>query len=101
MHPTSISFLICWQGTYPWYFPWDKGELIYRREYEAMLYHLVRFKRKYSEQVDLHRIIRDKCSSIVSISLPIYTFLLWKKLFFSGLKKNFIYLCLVKKKISS
>ena len=39
---------------------WDKGKLIYRKEYEAMLYHLVRFKRKYSEPVDLDRIIPDK-----------------------------------------
>ena len=39
---------------------WDKGTLIYRKEYEAMLYHLVRFKRKYSEPVDLQRIIPDK-----------------------------------------
>ena len=39
---------------------WDKGTLIYRKRFEAMLYHLVRFKRKYSELVDLHRIIPDK-----------------------------------------
>jgi len=39
---------------------WNKGQLIYRREYEAMLYHLVRFKRKYSEPVDLQRTIPDK-----------------------------------------
>lgn len=39
---------------------WDKGQLIYRKEYEAMLYHLVRFKRKYSEPVDLQRVIPDK-----------------------------------------
>jgi len=39
---------------------WDKGKLIYRKEFEAMLYHLVRFKRKYSEPVDLQRIIPDK-----------------------------------------
>jgi len=39
---------------------WEKGQLIYRKEYEAMLYHLVRFKRKYSEPVDLCRIIPDK-----------------------------------------
>ena len=39
---------------------WNKGALIYRREYEAMLYHLVRFKRKYSEPIDLDRIIPDK-----------------------------------------
>jgi len=39
---------------------WNKGQLIYRKEYEAMLYHLVRFKRKYSEPVDLQRIIPDK-----------------------------------------
>jgi len=39
---------------------WNKGQLIYRKEYEAMLYHLVRFKRKYSQPIDLHRIIPDK-----------------------------------------
>jgi len=39
---------------------WNKGQLIYRKEYEAMLYHLVRFKRKYSEPVDLKRIIPDR-----------------------------------------
>jgi len=39
---------------------WDKGTLSYRKQFEAMLYHLVRFKRKYSEPVDLQRIIPDK-----------------------------------------
>ncbi|GHT10686.1 hypothetical protein FACS189432_08930 [Bacteroidia bacterium] len=39
---------------------WDKGTLIYRKEYEAMLYHLVRFKRKFSEPVDLQRQIPDR-----------------------------------------
>lgn len=39
---------------------WNKGQLIYRKEFEAMLYHLVRFKRKFSEPVDLQRIIPDK-----------------------------------------
>ena len=39
---------------------WNKGQLIYRKEYEAMLYHLIRFKRKYSEPVDLYRKILDK-----------------------------------------
>jgi len=39
---------------------WDKGRLIYRKQFEAMLYHLVRFKRKYSEPVDLQRTIPDK-----------------------------------------
>jgi hypothetical protein len=39
---------------------WDKGTLIYRKEYEAMLYHLVRFKRKYSESLDLQKPIPDK-----------------------------------------
>ena len=39
---------------------WNKGTLIYRKQFEAMLYHLVRFKRKYSEPVDLQRIIPDK-----------------------------------------
>ena len=39
---------------------WNKGQLIYRKEYEALLYHLVRFKRKYSEPVDLQRVIPDK-----------------------------------------
>lgn len=39
---------------------WDHGTLIYRKEYEAMLYHMVRFKRKYSEEINLSRIIPDK-----------------------------------------
>jgi len=39
---------------------WDKGTLIYRKQFEAMLYHLVRFKRKYSEQLDLGRVIPEK-----------------------------------------
>jgi len=39
---------------------WDRGTLIYRKQFEAMLYHLVRFKRKYSEPVDLQRTIPEK-----------------------------------------
>ena len=39
---------------------WEKGTLIYRKQFEAMLYHLVRFKRKYSEPTDLYRKIPDK-----------------------------------------
>jgi hypothetical protein len=39
---------------------WKKGSLIYRKEFEALLYHLVRFKRKYSEPVDLFRNIPDE-----------------------------------------
>jgi len=39
---------------------WNKGTLIFRKQFEAMLYHLVRFKRKYSEPVDLNRIIPEK-----------------------------------------
>jgi hypothetical protein len=39
---------------------WDKGKLIYRKEFEALLYHLVRFKRKYSEPVDLQKSIPEK-----------------------------------------
>jgi hypothetical protein len=39
---------------------WDKGTLIYRKQFEALLYHLVRFKRKYSEPLDLYRKIPDK-----------------------------------------
>jgi len=39
---------------------WNEGQLIYRKEFEAMLYHLVRFKRKYSEPTDLQRIIPNK-----------------------------------------
>jgi hypothetical protein len=39
---------------------WDKGQLIYRRKYEAMLYHLFRFKRKYSQPVDLEQQIPDR-----------------------------------------
>jgi len=33
---------------------WDKGTLIYRKEFEILLYHLVRFKRKYSMETDLN-----------------------------------------------
>lgn len=39
---------------------WDRGTLIYRKEFEAMLYHMVRFKRKYSEDINLNRTIPDK-----------------------------------------
>jgi len=39
---------------------WKQGTLIYRKELEAMLYHLVRFKRKYSEPLDLYRKIPDE-----------------------------------------
>ena len=39
---------------------WNKGRLIYRREFEAMLYHMISFKRKYSEPVDLYRKIPDE-----------------------------------------
>jgi len=39
---------------------WTKGTLIYRKKFEAMLYHLVRFKRKYSEPVDPYRKIQDE-----------------------------------------
>lgn len=31
---------------------WEEGNLIYRKEYEAMYYHLVRMKRKYSERIE-------------------------------------------------
>lgn len=39
---------------------WDKGTLIYRKEFEVMLYHMVRFKQKYSESLDSENIIPDK-----------------------------------------
>jgi len=39
---------------------WRKGTLVYRKLFEAMLYHLVRFKRKYSEPLDLNRKIPDE-----------------------------------------
>jgi hypothetical protein len=39
---------------------WNKGTLIYKKQFEAMLYHLVRFKRKYSEPIDLFRKIPDE-----------------------------------------
>ena len=39
---------------------WNEGTLIYRKQFEAMLYHLVRFKRKYSEPVDLQKQIPEK-----------------------------------------
>ena len=39
---------------------WNKGTLIYRKQFEILLYDLVRFKRKYSEPIDLQRTIPDK-----------------------------------------
>jgi len=39
---------------------WDRGVLVYRKEFEAMLYHLVRFKRKYTEKIDIERKIPDR-----------------------------------------
>jgi len=39
---------------------WRKGTLIYRKQFEALLYHLVRFKRKYSEPLDLYQKIPDE-----------------------------------------
>jgi len=39
---------------------WNKGQLIYRKQFEALLYHLVRFKRKYSEPTDLQRTIPEQ-----------------------------------------
>jgi hypothetical protein len=39
---------------------WDHGTLIYRKEFESMLYHMVRFKRKYSEETDLNKTIPDR-----------------------------------------
>ena len=34
---------------------WNRGALIYRNQFEVMLYHLVEFKRKYAEPLDLYR----------------------------------------------
>ncbi|MDF2478263.1 MAG: hypothetical protein K0S24_3746 [Sphingobacterium sp.] len=31
---------------------WDNGKIIYRKEFECMFYHLVRFKKIYSETID-------------------------------------------------
>jgi len=39
---------------------WKQGTSIYRKQFEAMLYHLVRYKRKYSEPYDLYRKIPDE-----------------------------------------
>ena len=39
---------------------WLEGTLIYKRKYEAMFYHLVLFKRKYSEPVDWYRRIPNE-----------------------------------------
>ncbi len=39
---------------------WDHGTLIYRKKFESMLYHMVRFKRKYSEDTDLNKKIPDR-----------------------------------------
>ena len=39
---------------------WKEGTLIYKKQFDVMLYHLVRFKRKYSESLDLCRTIPDE-----------------------------------------
>lgn len=39
---------------------WNKGILIYRKEFEVMLYHMVRFKLKYSENIDNKKIVPEK-----------------------------------------
>jgi len=39
---------------------WKKGTLIYRKHYEALLYHLVEFKLNYSEPIDLNNIIPEE-----------------------------------------
>jgi len=39
---------------------WRQGSLIYRKEYEAMLYHMVRFKNIYLEPVDFYRKIPNE-----------------------------------------
>ena len=39
---------------------WKKGTLIYRKKFEVMFYHLILFKYKYSEPVDLYRKIPDE-----------------------------------------
>ncbi len=39
---------------------WNKGVLIYRKEFEVMLYHMVKFKKKYSEPLDDKNICPDK-----------------------------------------
>ena len=39
---------------------WNKGTLIYRKEFEAMCYHMVRFKRRYSEESDINKEIPNK-----------------------------------------
>lgn len=39
---------------------WNKGKLIYRKEFEAMLYHLIELKREYSEPLDLQKQIPER-----------------------------------------
>ncbi len=39
---------------------WNHGTLIYRKEFESMLYHMVRFKQKYIEKTDLNKEIPDR-----------------------------------------
>lgn len=39
---------------------WNKGRLIYRKEFDVMLYHMVRYKKKYSEKVNITKDIPDK-----------------------------------------
>ncbi|SEA01279.1 hypothetical protein SAMN05216331_11472 [Porphyromonadaceae bacterium KH3R12] len=39
---------------------WNRGILTYRKEFEVMLYHMVRFKQKYSEPLENEKVIPDK-----------------------------------------
>ena len=39
---------------------WKKRTLIYRKQFDVMLYHLERFKRKYAEPLDLYQQIPDE-----------------------------------------
>lgn len=39
---------------------WDKGTLIYRKDLEAMFYHMVRFKTVYSETLDVHKVLPER-----------------------------------------
>src|SRR5690606_36497973 len=39
---------------------WEKGEIMYRRQFEVMLCHMVRCKKLYSENNEINRCIPDK-----------------------------------------
>ncbi|MFZ4862241.1 DUF6625 family protein [Sphingobacterium sp. Mn56C] len=41
---------------------WDNGLLTFRNEFQALLFHLVRFKKRYSEAIDYRKEIKSRFS---------------------------------------